>query len=48
MNNHIKVPKVSLTVLVSVFALFLIAFGVITGVVDLNFKGTVTSAFMAY
>lgn len=42
--KHVRIPKMSLTTLVSVFALFLFAFGIITGVVGLDFKGAFSSA----
>ncbi|MEK7576897.1 MAG: hypothetical protein AAB482_04375 [Patescibacteria group bacterium] len=48
MSHHFRLPKISLTALVSVFALFLFAFGILTGVVNLDFTGSFTSALAPY
>jgi hypothetical protein len=47
MSRHsgISIPKIPLSILVSVFALFLFAFGVLTGVVQLDFKNTTSAAY---
>jgi hypothetical protein len=44
MKHRFKTPKIALSTLVSVFALFLFAFGIMTGVVDLDFTGAFSSA----
>ncbi|MEK7151012.1 MAG: hypothetical protein AAB783_02325 [Patescibacteria group bacterium] len=44
MKHRFKTPKIPLSTLVSVFALFLFAFGILTGVVNLDFMGAFSSA----
>ena len=44
MRHSFKLPKIALSTLVSVFALFLLAFGVATGVVNLDFGGALSAA----